>query len=103
MYLGRIVEQGSAESVIEHPQHPYTQALVAAVPGPDRDRGSKLLGAEPPDAAHIPSGCRLHPRCPKRFEPCDSVDPPLLDTGEGDHRAACLLLSAERPSGSAPA
>ena len=103
MYLGRIVEQGSAEQVIEHPLHPYTQALVAAVPAPDRERGVKLLGAEPPDAAHIPSGCRLHPRCPKRFEPCDSEDPPLFDAGEGEHRAACLLLSAGRPSGSAPA
>jgi oligopeptide/dipeptide ABC transporter ATP-binding protein len=103
MYLGRIVEQGSAEQVIEHPRHPYTQALVAAVPAPDRERGVKLLGGEPPDAAHIPSGCRLHPRCPKRFEPCDSEDPPLFDAGDGDHRAACLLLSAERRSGSAPA
>ena len=90
MYLGRIVEQGSAAQVIEHPRHPYTQALVAAVPSPGRERGAKLLTGEPPDAAHIPPGCRLHPRCPHRFEPCDSEDPPLF--GEGEHRAACLLL-----------
>ncbi len=92
MYLGRIVEQGSAEQVIEHPRHPYTQALVAAVPAPGREEGVKLLGGEPPDAAHIPPGCRLHPRCPHRFEPCDSEDPVLFDAGEDGHSAACLLL-----------
>jgi oligopeptide/dipeptide ABC transporter ATP-binding protein len=94
MYLGRIVEHGSAAQVIEHPRHPYTQALVAAVPSPERAEGVKLLGGEPPDAAHIPSGCRFHPRCPHRFEPCDSDDPPLFDAGEGEHSAACLLLRA---------
>jgi oligopeptide/dipeptide ABC transporter ATP-binding protein len=92
MYLGRIVEQGTAAQVIEHPRHPYTQALVAAVPAPDRAEGVKLLGGEPPDAAHIPSGCRLHPRCPHRFEPCDVEDPPLFSAGEDGHAAACLLL-----------
>jgi len=92
MYLGRIVEQGTAEQVIEHPRHPYTQALVAAVPSPNRAEGVKLLPGEPPDAAHIPPGCRLHPRCPHRFEPCDSEDPSLLATGEDGHAAACLLL-----------
>jgi peptide/nickel transport system ATP-binding protein len=90
MYLGRIVEHGTAAQVIENPRHPYTQALVAAVPSPGRERGAKLLAGEPPDAAHIPSGCRLHPRCPRRFEPCDTEDPPLF--GEDGHRAACLLL-----------
>jgi peptide/nickel transport system ATP-binding protein len=100
MYLGRIVEQGSAGEVIEHPLHPYTQALVAAVPSPARERGAKLLTGEPPDAAHIPPGCRLHPRCPHRFEPCDKQDPPLFGD---EHRAACLLLSPERSSDSARA
>ena len=103
MYLGRIVEQGTAEQVIEHPRHPYTQALVAAVPSPSRAEGVKLLPGEPPDAAHIPPGCRLHPRCPHRFEPCDSEDPPLFDAGEDGHAAACLLLRTPSPSGSAHA
>jgi peptide/nickel transport system ATP-binding protein len=94
MYLGRIVEHGTAREVIENPRHPYTQALVAAVPSPGREAGAKLIGGEPPDAAHIPSGCRLHPRCPYRFEPCDSDDPPLFDAGEDGHAAACLLLRA---------
>ena len=107
MYLGRIVEHGTAEQVIERPRHPYTQALVAAVPSPGREEGAKLIGGEPPDAAHIPEGCRLHPRCPYRFEPCDSDDPPLFAAEEDGHAAACLLLrepvSPPSPSGSAPA
>jgi oligopeptide transport system ATP-binding protein len=90
MYLGRIVEQGDARDVIERPGHPYTQALVDAVP-PRKQR--KPLGGELPDAANIPAGCRFHPRCPKRFEPCDRDDPPLLATAEPEHEAACLLLS----------
>jgi oligopeptide/dipeptide ABC transporter ATP-binding protein len=105
MYLGRIVEQGAAVDVIERPQHPYTQALVAAVPVPSADarirepgkgsaraRPSRALaaGGELPDATNVPSGCRFHPRCPRRFAPCDSVDPQLLPTAAGQ-LAACLL------------
>jgi oligopeptide/dipeptide ABC transporter ATP-binding protein len=89
MYLGRIVEQGDARDVIERPGHPYTQALVDAVP--PRKRRAALAG-ELPDAAAIPPGCRFHPRCPKRFEPCDRDDPPLFAAGEPAHEAACLLL-----------
>jgi peptide/nickel transport system ATP-binding protein len=103
MYLGRIVEQGTAQQVIESPRHPYTQALVAAVPSPGREEGASLLAGDVPDAAHIPSGCRLHPRCPHRFEPCDSEDPPLFDAGEGEHAAACLLLRTSSPSETARA
>jgi oligopeptide/dipeptide ABC transporter ATP-binding protein len=92
MYLGRIVEQGSAVDVIERPQHPYTQALVNAVPVPAAEAsvGRVLLEGDLPDATDVPPGCRFHPRCPKRFEPCDKVDPPLLDTPSGSV-AACLL------------
>jgi oligopeptide/dipeptide ABC transporter ATP-binding protein len=90
MYLGRIVEQGDARDVIERPGHPYTQALVDAVP--PRKQRTPLEG-ELPDAAEIPAGCRFHPRCPKRFEPCDRDDPPLFPAGEPEHEAACLLLS----------
>jgi oligopeptide/dipeptide ABC transporter ATP-binding protein len=91
MYLGRIVEQGSAVDVIERPQHPYTQALVAAVPVPSAEaRIREPLSGELPDATNVPTGCRFHPRCPRRFEPCDKVDPPLLPTPAGQ-LAACLL------------
>jgi oligopeptide/dipeptide ABC transporter ATP-binding protein len=97
MYLGRVVEEGTAQDVIERPGHPYTRALVAAVPGAGR-RGKRraLPRGELPDAANIPRGCRFHPRCPQRFEPCDSEDPPFFAaSGAEDHRAACLLLSSQ--------
>ena len=84
MYLGRIVEQGDARDVIERPGHPYTQALVEAVP-PRKQRTA--LGGELPDAANLPSGCRFHPRCPKRFDACDQVDPELYPAGEPTHEA----------------
>ena len=80
MYLGRIVEQGSAEQVIEHPRHPYTQALVAAVPSPGREDGRAADRRRAARRRAHPAGCRLHPRCPHRFEPCDSEDPTLFDT-----------------------
>jgi len=89
MYLGRIVEPGNARDVIERPGHPYTQALVEAVP-PRKQRS--VLGGDLPDAANLPPGCRFHPRCPKRFDPCDQVDPPLYPAPEPAHEAACLLL-----------
>jgi oligopeptide/dipeptide ABC transporter ATP-binding protein len=93
MYLGRVVEQGIAEDVIERPQHPYTQALVTAIPVPKPGGGGRreLLPGELPDPADIPSGCRFHPRCPRRFEPCDSVDPGLIPVGTKGQLAACLL------------
>ncbi len=93
MYLGRVVEQGTAVDVIERPQHPYTQALVDAIPVPTAAGGGtrELLSGELPDATAVPTGCRFHPRCPRRFEPCDSVDPALIATGGRDQLAACLL------------
>ena len=93
MYLGRIVEQGRAIDVIERPQHPYTQALVHAVPVPTAGAAVRRvpLKGELPDATNVPPGCRFHPRCPKRFEPCDRVDPSLLTTSGDGQLAACLL------------
>jgi peptide/nickel transport system ATP-binding protein len=93
MYLGRVVEEGTAVDVIERPAHPYTQALVAAIPVPEAGgRGEReLLPGELPDPTDVPPGCRFHPRCPKRFEPCDRVDPELYDVPGDGHRAACLL------------
>jgi oligopeptide/dipeptide ABC transporter ATP-binding protein len=98
MYLGRVVEHGAAVDVIERPKHPYTQALVTAVPVPRaggrEDR--ELLAGELPDPTDIPRGCRFHPRCPKRFEPCDQVDPPLFRAGTSGQVAACLLHDPAR-------
>lgn len=93
MYLGRIVEQGGAVDVIERPSHPYTEALVAAIPSTAAaTRGSRSLPkGDLPDPANVPPGCRFHPRCPKRFEPCDHVDPNLVPAGAEGQEAACLL------------
>jgi oligopeptide/dipeptide ABC transporter ATP-binding protein len=97
MYLGRVVEQGVAVDVIERPQHPYTQALVTAIPVPAAGGGGRreLLSGELPDATDVPRGCRFHPRCPRRFEPCDQVDPPLFEAGGRGQLAACLLHDPE--------
>jgi peptide/nickel transport system ATP-binding protein len=72
MYLGKIVEIGSVAEIFENPRHPYTQALLRAVPDPDPSRtmSRDLPRGEIPDAADPPLGCSFHPRCPKAFEPC---------------------------------
>ena len=72
MYLGKIVEQGTAEQVVAHPKHPYTQALISVVPSPDpRHKATRqILKGERPDPVDIPTGCRFHPRCPLAFERC---------------------------------
>jgi oligopeptide/dipeptide ABC transporter ATP-binding protein len=90
MYLGRIVEEGPAEELLTDPKHPYTRALLSVVPEA-RQMDQQILRGETPDPTRIPSGCRFHPRCPRRFEPCDSVDPPLLAAGSDGQLAACLL------------
>jgi oligopeptide/dipeptide ABC transporter ATP-binding protein len=93
MYLGRIVESGPAVGVIENPQHPYTEALVTAAPVPVAGGGGKreLLKGELPDPSNMPTGCPFHPRCPKRFDPCDKVIPHLVPAGGPEQAAACLL------------
>jgi peptide/nickel transport system ATP-binding protein len=93
MYLGRIVELGASEEVIEHPLHPYTMALLEAVPEPDpknRLRERPIIAGEPPSPIHIPPGCRYHPRCPIATERCRLQDPLLSDHSK-EHLAACHL------------
>ncbi len=94
MYLGRIVEEGPAAQVIGDPAHPYTRALIGAVPSPDpRERAApRILAGEAPDAAHVPAGCRFHPRCPIAAPDCASRDPRLSVAGSGAHLAACFRL-----------
>jgi oligopeptide/dipeptide ABC transporter ATP-binding protein len=95
MYLGKIMEIGPAESVIRDPRNPYTQALVSVSPSPDPPTAGErarrtILKGETPDAVHIPSGCRFHPRCPLAFDRCLVEEPPLIDVG-GGQSAACWL------------
>jgi oligopeptide/dipeptide ABC transporter ATP-binding protein len=96
MYLGRIVEEGTAATVVRNPQHPYTKALLSVVPRRDpRDRQQpQILKGETPDAVAIPTGCRFHPRCPVAIDRCSVEDPALARpaSAEEGHRAACLLL-----------
>jgi oligopeptide/dipeptide ABC transporter ATP-binding protein len=97
MYLGRIVEEGPARAVVRDPQHPYTKALVSAVPprDPREHRSPEALTGEPPDPIAVPTGCRFHPRCPLAQERCKAIDPqlhPVNASAAPAHRAACLLV-----------
>jgi oligopeptide/dipeptide ABC transporter ATP-binding protein len=90
MYLGRIVELAPKEQLFAKPQHPYTQALIAAVPVPDpqRRRTRTLLQGDPPSPFAIPPGCRFHTRCPLASDICRTVEPMLKALGDG-HQVAC--------------
>jgi peptide/nickel transport system ATP-binding protein len=90
MYLGRIVELGALEQVYTNPSHPYTQALLAAVPVPDprARRTYEIPKGEIPDPVSPPPGCRFHPRCPRAGNLCDQQDPELVEVEEG-HLVAC--------------
>ncbi len=95
MYLGKIVEIGDEEQIYGHPTHPYTQALLSAVPVPDptvRDRRTQImLTGDVPSPANPPSGCRFHTRCWRAQELCRTTVPELIERpdGAGMHRSAC--------------
>ena len=93
MYLGKIVEMGPTDKVINNPLHPYTQALIAAVPVPDPDvkRTRQVISGEIPSPLFPPPGCRFHTRCPYAMTVCTDVEPPLMEVEPG-HWAACYLL-----------
>jgi oligopeptide/dipeptide ABC transporter ATP-binding protein len=105
MYLGRMVETAATLPLWTQPAHPYSEALIAAVPRPD---GRGLLPAslpgEVPDPANPPSGCRFHPRCPYAFDRCPRDEPPLLELA-GGRASACWLQQPGMPPAnlSAPA
>jgi oligopeptide/dipeptide ABC transporter ATP-binding protein len=85
MYLGRIVELGNRDPVFDTPRHPYTRALLSAIPTPDpkRERARKriILEGDVPNPSNPPAGCRFHPRCPLATDLCRQADPPLRDLG----------------------
>ncbi len=90
MYLGKIVEIADRAALFSRPQHPYTQALLSAVPVPDPDAAKQriILKGDVPSPINPPSGCRFHPRCRYMTDICKEVEPPLVDYGRG-HLAAC--------------
>jgi oligopeptide/dipeptide ABC transporter ATP-binding protein len=100
MYLGRVVEIGDADAVFTSPLHPYTQALLRAVPqmrAGRRDENVALAG-ELPSSLAIPTGCPFHPRCPLAFDRC-RVQAPALYAGPDGHEAECHLMGQLRPIG----
>jgi len=103
MYLGRIVESASCEALFAAPRHPYTQALLSAIPRlhADASRRRRLLPGDPPSPIAPPSGCHLHPRCQFAVARCAGVSPALMAEPDG-HATACHLwrdiVSSERPA-----
>jgi oligopeptide/dipeptide ABC transporter ATP-binding protein len=104
MYLGRIVEISPKESLYKKPLHPYTEALLSAVPIPDpvleKKRQVKLLSGDVPSPLNSPSGCAFHPRCPLRVDACGETRPELLEVMP-DHWVACLVRGTGRTAGAA--
>lgn len=102
MYLGKIVEMGDARKVVEDPYHPYTKALVEAIPEPDPQRRFIIkelpIKGEVPSPINVPSGCRFHPRCialdkhPELAELCKTKEPPLIEVAPGRY-VACWLYA----------
>jgi oligopeptide/dipeptide ABC transporter ATP-binding protein len=107
MYLGRIVEIAETEDLFAHPRHPYTQALLSAVPNPDPDQaddGARIvLSGDVPSPVHPPAGCRFHPRCPRAQERCRIDDPELTVGSDPDavptHAFACHFPVSDSESG----
>jgi len=95
MYLGRIVELTESKKLYDNPLHPYTQALISAVPIPDRaiekHRKQIILKGEVPSPLNPPPGCHFHPRCQIAEPECSQIIPPLVDVGDG-HQVACIRV-----------
>jgi oligopeptide/dipeptide ABC transporter ATP-binding protein len=97
MYLGKIVEMAPKSGLFNDPKHPYTQALLSAIPIPDpkKRRKEKILMGDVPSPVNPPPGCRFHPRCPYKMAVCDKETPPLDEVSSGQaaagHSVACFL------------
>jgi len=104
MYLGKIVELASAAELYRAPKHPYTQALLSAIPVPDptRKRERIILPGDVPSPANPPPGCPFHPRCRYAFDRCKTEVPPLYKL-DGGHLASCFLIEDEASASPKPA
>jgi oligopeptide/dipeptide ABC transporter ATP-binding protein len=100
MYLGKVIELGTRDDIFERPSHPYTQALLSAVPVEDPAKRGKreriVLTGDVPSPANPPSGCRFRTRCWKAQQICADEEPPLIDRGQG-HPSACHFAEIARP------
>lgn len=96
MYLGRIVEQGKPQDLFANPAHPYTQALVSAIPTLQRDKNHQRirLAGDPPNPINLPTGCAFHPRCPQASPRCRELVP-ALQTLPGGRKVACLHIHSD--------
>ncbi len=101
MYLGRIIERGTTAEVLGDPKHPYTQALLSAVPTVDGKREIIRLGGELPSPAHPPAGCHFHPRCPKAMPECREAYPEAVQLGR-TRTVNCILYRASKAASSTP-
>jgi oligopeptide/dipeptide ABC transporter ATP-binding protein len=91
MYAGKIVETASVRDLFAAPRHPYTEGLLQAIPSVDKDRDTLMvIPGMVPRLINPPGGCRFHPRCTKRFDPCDNIVPKLFEVTLG-HEVACHL------------
>ena len=97
MYLGKIVEIADSRTLYDEPLHPYTCALLSAIPVPQIRQEKKriVLPGEVPSPIRKPTGCALHPRCPHCMEKCKQVDPVLSRYKDGEHLVACHLYGKE--------
>jgi oligopeptide transport system ATP-binding protein len=99
MYLGKIVEIAKSDTIYQDAKHPYTRALLSAVPVADtrRKKERTVLQGDVPSPVHPPSGCSFHPRCPHREAVCDQKEPPL-EFGTDGHGVACHVFGPTKHS-----
>jgi len=99
MYAGSIVEEASVEEIFEDPKHPYTKGLWGAIPRMEEEKESlSVIPGMVPDLSQPPKGCKFHPRCSFRFDPCDRLVPPLIETSSA-HFVACFLYQEKERDG----
>ena len=96
MYIGRIVELADVDALYQNPLHPYTKALISAIPIPDPnlERNPPIISGEPPSVLNLPSGCAFHPRCPKAIEICHQHRPDTVSVN-GHHQVACHVAAGK--------